>query len=239
MKQFRTALVLVSVMFGYSIGRNSYKPWHTYAVSKSSQSASSAKETSLFSKGDKHKIVESFGYEDEHEWTHSVDHFGVTYGGNTDVFLGYTSDLLYFATYSDEYLIFNPTLFLELNMNLYAEFEFVYASFKFDIDFTGYKFDLLDFASAVNKNRYSQICGGASYASEALASALYLEFGVDECSFGLGGYYNDQTVNCRYEKYRPEEPFWEGELTSLLNLDIALHGDYIEYACINESTNYV
>lgn len=181
------------------------------------------------SNGNTHKIVESFGYEDYHEWTSSIHDFGVTYGGNADVFIGYTSDLLYFETVSDEYFIFNPTLFIELNFNLYAEFEFVYASFKFDIDFTGYKFDILDIATAVNKNRYNEMCGGASYASEALYSALYLEFGIDECTFGLGGYYNDQLANCRWVTYRPEEPFAEGTLTTLLNLNAPLHGDYYEY----------
>ena len=91
-----------------------------------------------------------------------------------DLYLGYNSDMLYFGTPYDDFIIFNPRIYGEAALHGYVQLDFFWASIRLIMDFTGYRINIVEASTAVNINKWSQYCGGLSYSSEALAT----EFGA-------------------------------------------------------------
>jgi len=138
-------------------------------------------------------LVKGFGYSGS---LFSVYGLGLSYNFELDIFLGYVMPILHIFVLSDK-IVINPQLYTEIATNNYILINLGSLSFRVNFDFSGFKYTIANYFFVQDLQNYADQCYGLEYSTSALTMKVYTEEFVNECSWGLLGYFYNENPLCR------------------------------------------
>lgn len=109
------------------------------------------------------------------------------------------------------YAAFNPQFYLEAASHNYIEFVTPLIEYRFLFDVIGYRYKPFDgqFLQNLNFKSFKEHCYSVSWMTDAFNSFLDLSVNVNECDWGVGGFFLEpvpKPSNCRWYRYNLSSP---------------------------------
>lgn len=101
-----------------------------------------------------------------------------------------------------------PKAYVELATHNYIEFFYGIFSFRFNFDFTGYRYNIVQLTYLWSIDNTSNYCYGLDWSINASKYTVYSEEFVEECSYGALGLISGRVKDCRNRRYTPNVPIY-------------------------------
>lgn len=143
-----------------------------------------------------------------------------------DAYTGYSFNTFYLSNNGD-YIVFNPKFYLETSFLSYLEFHFWFLSWRWNVNFIGYKYTFLDTVFQWNIDDYTSYCSSFGWETKATKFETYPEEFVSDCSYGLFGAIFERSRNCVNRRNTPSNGFYSYQFTTAADKS----GYYRNYQC--------
>eukprot|EP00347_Sterkiella_histriomuscorum_P008000 403346751 len=177
----------------------------------------------LLAPSGKTPIVEGFGYTGA---LFDLANFGATYKLSLDAFLGFEAPLKYYNSGGNN-MLFTPKFYVEGSTRNYVQFNFGVVSFRVNLDFIGFKYNFAEPVYMQSIDNTKNYCYGIDWTRTGLTTQISAEEIVNECSYGMGGFFIGRVSNCRQRRYIPEVGLYKKQFNAVFDN----YGSYINYQC--------
>jgi hypothetical protein len=118
-------------------------------------------------------------------------------------------------------------MYIEASSHNFIEFYFGLFSFRFNFDFIGAKYNLLDISYLWSIDDYQNYCYSVDWSSTAMKLSLGVEEFTNECDVGALGFLILRVRECRDRRYTPANNLYDYSIIDSLDKD----GSYVAYTC--------
>lgn len=153
---------------------------------------------------------------------------GIDIGFSTDVILTYQGLAFWLARQNKDFLVLNPSVFLEAAGHVWFELKLYFMTIKVNGDLIGYKASPLDYQATWDLDNKEDYCQSLGAYQDILDLKINLESDVNECFFGaIGIIQGGDPYDCVWRVYKPRTPVYN--LSVLDEADLIY--DYYPWTC--------
>ena len=137
---------------------------------------------------------------------------GVSWDTQADIFASYKSPTFWVNRLDQDWMIWNPSVFLEASAYGAVTIKLLYAHLTFKLDFVGLRFTPLDLTWGWDLDKKKRRCSSWGLYQEILDIRLEASSYVNECYVGLAGALlgsssdSANLLTCGWRRYNPELP---------------------------------